>query len=114
MKDDLGRLGDIQEAIEKIQQRTSEGLRAFEAEELLQVWVVHHLQIIGEAASKLSAELREAHPEVPWSDIIGMRNILVHDYFGIDLGVVWNAVVGDLPPLKSKVESIIGKFNATG
>ena len=70
MKDDLGRLGDIQEAIEKIQQRTSEGLRAFEAEELLQVWVVHHLQIIGEAASKLSAELKEAHVDAKTGAVV--------------------------------------------
>ncbi len=114
MKDDLGRLGDILEAIDKIQQRSGGGRAAFEAEELLQVWAVHHLQIMGEAASRLSPELTAGHLEVPWSKIIGMRNILVHDYFGIDIEVVWNAVAGDLPLLKSNVENIIKELRATG
>lgn len=78
------------------------------------MWAVHHLQIIGEAASRLSTELTTAYPEVPWSKIVGMRNILVHDYFGIDLDVVWNAVAGDLPSLKSKVQSIVKGLEATG
>lgn len=79
MTDDEGRLRDILEAIEKIEKHTDGGRRAFDDNELIQVWVVHHLQIIGEAASRLSPEIRSAHPEVPWSQRIGMRHVLVHD-----------------------------------
>lgn len=69
--------------------------------------MVHHIQIIGEAANKLPDSFRRAHPEVPWSLIIKMRHVLVHDYFGIDLGEVWAAVEHDLPDLKRKVNAIL-------
>jgi uncharacterized protein with HEPN domain len=55
----------------------------------------------------LSANIRESHPEVPWTKIIGMRNILVHNYFEIDLPVVWNAVEHELPDLKKQVRAIL-------
>ena len=58
------------------------------------------LQIIEEAVRGISSEFRAANPEVPWSDIIGMRNILVHHYFGIDRDAVWNVLEDDLPALK--------------
>ena len=65
---------------------------AFEADELLQNWFVRHLQIFGEAARLLPEEVRTLAPDIPWSEIIGMRHILVHNYFGIDTQVVWDAV----------------------
>jgi uncharacterized protein with HEPN domain len=65
------------------------------------------LQIIGEAARALSSDLKHQHPEMPWSKIIGMRNILVHDYFGIDVDVVWAVVERDLPGLKLQIETIL-------
>jgi len=108
VKDDVERLKDIRDAIEKIETYAGRGRKAFEADELLQVWAVHHLQIIGEAASKLSEEFMLSHPDVPWSKMIGMRNVLVHDYAGIDLDIVWAAVEGDLPELKGRINSILG------
>ncbi len=69
--------------------------------------MVHHLQIIGEAANKVSSELQTLRPEIPWSKMIGMRHILVHDYFGIDLDVVWAVVEQDLPRLRVQVETIL-------
>ena len=68
---------------------------------------MQHLQIIGEASRALAANIREAHPEVPWGKIIGMRNILVHNYFEIDLPVVWNAVERELPNLKKQLNAIL-------
>lgn len=61
--------------------------------------MVHHIQIIGEAARKLSDSMRNTHPEIPWPQIITMRNVLVHDYFGLDLQEVWMAVERDIPDL---------------
>ena len=107
MKDDGERLRDILEAVERIEKYAAQGRQQFERDELIQTWIVHHLQIIGEASRALSARLREAHPRVPWSQIIGMRNILVHNYFGIDKDVVWLAVERDLPSLKSEITSIL-------
>jgi len=70
MRDDAGRLQDILEAIDKIQKYACRGREAFETDELLQVWAVRHLQIIGEAANKMSPELRSAHPDIPWSQTL--------------------------------------------
>jgi uncharacterized protein with HEPN domain len=83
MRDYNERLLDILEAIENIEKYASRGHEAFEHDELIQTWIVHHLQIIGEAASSFPDNFRERYPEVPWSKIIGMRNILVHNYFGL-------------------------------
>jgi uncharacterized protein with HEPN domain len=92
MRDDKERLRDILEAIEHIEKYAAKGRTAFEAAELIQVWFLRHLQIIGEASRGLSTGLEDSHPEIPWGNIISMRHILVHDYFGIDLPLVWNVV----------------------
>jgi uncharacterized protein with HEPN domain len=107
MRDDRERLQDILEAIELIEKYAAQGRTAFEENELIQTWFLQHLQIIGEASRALSATLREGHPEVSWAKIIGMRNILVHHYFEIDLPVVWNSVELELPVLKRQVTAII-------
>jgi uncharacterized protein with HEPN domain len=107
MRDDRVRLLDIQEAIERIEKYARQGQEAFEQEELIQTWIVHHLQIIGEAARALSSDLKDQHSEMPWSKIIGMRNILVHDYFGVDVDVAWAVVERDLPGLKLQIETIL-------
>jgi uncharacterized protein with HEPN domain len=107
MRDDRAYLEDILEAIERIERYADRGREVFDADELIQTWVVHHIQIIGEAVGKLSDDLKEQHPEVPWALIKAMRNVLVHFYFGIDLDKVWGVVVGDLPELKQKVHTIV-------
>lgn len=106
MRRDLERLQDVLEAIDRIQQHTR-GRPKFDADPLVQVWVIHHLEIIGEACRALSDELRGRHPEVPWAAIIGMRNILVHDYFGLNLDEVWSAAERDLPDLKQRILTIL-------
>ena len=109
MRDVDERLLDMVEAIERIEKYASEGRKSFEQNELIQTWVVHHLEIIGEAASKLGRAFHEAHPVIPWAQIIAMRNILIHEYFGMDLGAVWNTIERDLPELKAKLKTIIKK-----
>jgi uncharacterized protein with HEPN domain len=100
MRDDYQRLLDIREAIERIEKYTAAGRQAFEGNELVQTWVLHHLQIIGEAARALSSQCKARQPDIPWEKINGMRNILVHHYFGIDTEIVWAAVENELPKLK--------------
>jgi uncharacterized protein with HEPN domain len=111
---DEQRLQDILEAIEKIDRFAGEGRAAFDADERTQVWIVHHIQIVGEAARALSEDLRMKNPQVPWSLIVGMRHILVHDYFGIDLDEVWSVVERDLPMLRREVQAILDSEKTEG
>ncbi len=114
MRDDRERLLDLREAIERIEKYTAAGRAALERDELIQTWVIYHLQIIGEAARSLSPELRDRYPDVPWSQIIGMRNVLTHRYFGIDVDIVWSAVEHDLPQLKGNVDRMLRETSSTG
>jgi len=107
MRSDRERLLDVLHAIENIEKYSVQGYDAYVSEELVQVWIVHHIQLIGEATASLSRELRESSPDIPWQDIIAMRNVLVHQYFGIDLREVWDTVTTDLPTLKNQVLSIL-------
>ncbi len=68
---------------------------------------MHYLQIIGEACRSITPDFKSAHSEVSWRQIIGMRNILVHDYFGIDKDVVWGAVERDIPLLKERIQAYL-------
>ena len=107
MRDDKECLLDIKEAIERINKYAVQGREDFEKNELIQNWIIHHLQIIGEAASRLSEDYRKRYHDIPWSKIIGMRNILVHRYFGIDTKIVWAVVEQDLPILKQNIDEML-------
>ncbi len=107
MRDDREKLLDIKIAIERIDKYAVQGRQSFEQNELIQTWFIQHLQIIGEASRVLSTNIREQNPQVPWSQIIGMRNILTHNYFEIDLEIVWSVVERELPNLKSQIEIIL-------
>jgi len=85
MRNDLDRLNDILAAIAKIRERVADSL-AFQNDEMLQVWVIHHLQVIGEAARGVSQPVRDRHPEVQWPQIVALRNILVHEILRPQLG----------------------------
>ncbi|MFN0123731.1 MAG: DUF86 domain-containing protein [Blastocatellia bacterium] len=106
MRDDRERLLDIQEAIERIERYAVRGRAHFEQNELVQTWILHHLQILCAAARAISAGFKEQHPEIAWPQIAGMRNILVHQYFGIDLAIVWAVVERDLPVLRQHITSL--------
>ena len=114
LRDPKERLHDILEAIANIERYAAKGRDAFKKDELIQNWFVRHLQIIGEAARALPKEQRDRFSEIPWSKIMGMRHILVHDYFSIDTAVVWDVIEGDLPQLKHLISSMLSKLEKSG
>jgi uncharacterized protein with HEPN domain len=109
VRSDPERLRDILEAIDQIRKYASKGREAFDQDELIQVWIVHHLARLGEATARLSPKLRR-HRQAPWKQIIGMRNILVHEYFRIDPETVWTAVEIHVPQLEKRVQAILAEL----
>ncbi len=107
MRTDRERLTDALEAIDRCLAQAERGRGTFEADPLVQVWMVHHLEILGEACRSISSRTRDSCPDVPWAAIVGMRNVLVHDYFGIDLGEVWSTVERDLPALRVQLSAAL-------
>jgi uncharacterized protein with HEPN domain len=103
MRSDLERLKDIHEAIANIDKYVVRGRAAFFEDELIQTWVLFHLQTIGEAARAMSDTFRSRYPDVPWQDVIDFRNLVVHEYFRVNFRVVWRIVESDLPLLRSRV-----------
>jgi uncharacterized protein with HEPN domain len=79
-----------------------------DSDRMLVLSLVKSIEIIGEAASKVGSETRRAHPAVPWVDIVGMRNRLIHAYYDVDHDRVWDTLTADLPPLVVELERILG------
>ena len=69
--------------------------------------VLHELTVIGEAASRITGELRTRHPEVPWSEIVGFRNVVIHRYFGLSWPIIWVTATEDVPALKALIAAIL-------
>jgi uncharacterized protein with HEPN domain len=105
VRDDRTRLQDILEAVELIEKYAARA--AFERDELVQTWIIHHLLVLGEAAAGLSVDFRKRHPEKVWAEAVGRRNILIHRYFGLEVDLVWPVVEDDLPVLKRMVQEIL-------
>jgi uncharacterized protein with HEPN domain len=111
LRSDRERLFDILDAIERIEAQAARGRATFAGDELAQNAVIRWVEIIGEAARGLSEELRQAHPEVPWRQMIAMRNVLIHGYFDIDVDLVWSVAQNDLPKLGAQVRAIVGELS---
>jgi uncharacterized protein with HEPN domain len=113
MRSDIERLRDIYDAIIQIERYAAKGESAFRREELIQTWIVYHLQIIGEAARAVEAGFQQKYAQIPWGDLIGLRNILVHQYFRIDEDIVWSIVKNNVPELKTSVEYVLRELEKT-
>jgi uncharacterized protein with HEPN domain len=107
LRSDRERLLDILDAIDRIEHQASRGRAAFDQNELAQTAIIRWIEIIGEAARGLSTDLRQVHPEVPWRQMVAMRNVVVHGYFDIDSELVWSVVKNDLPKLAKQIRAIV-------
>jgi len=107
---DKKRLEDILNAIEAIEFYSVSSYDEFLADSKTQDAIQYNLIIIGEAANRVSEKFQEQHPEIPWSSIIGTRNIIVHGYDQVRLQIVWEILQHDLKDLKSRIIEILGKI----
>jgi uncharacterized protein with HEPN domain len=103
MKDDKLYIIHMLECIQRVEKYTVDGRDAFLGSELIQDAVIWNLQVMAESSQRISEELQLRYPEVVWFKIAGFRNVLVHDYLGVDLETVWMIVEGELPPLKQSL-----------
>jgi len=110
MKDNLIYLQHIRDAIERIFEYTAEGEEMFFADTKTQDAVVRNLEIIGEAVKNISDDLRNTHPEIPWKRIAGMRDKVIHEYFGVNLRLVYDVVRRDLPELRRNIEAVLKEW----
>ena len=110
MKDDLLPLQHIIDAIDKISQYTKDKTFSdFNQDSQLYDAVLMELILIGEQAAKLSSEFKTQYTDIPWHKIIGMRNVISHDYFSIKPKIAWDTAVEELPLLKNQISQILGK-----
>lgn len=112
MKEERRYLLHIAESIRRIQEDIAGGRAVFETSHTIQDAVLHNLQLIAESTKRLSDATKAAHSEIDWRAITGLRNFLVHDYLSVDLEVVWQIVVRDVPLLKTTVAAILAAVDA--
>jgi len=104
-------LKDILEAIQKIENYTKGiSFNDFIADELIQDGVVRNLEIIGEAVKNIPQDIKDKKPEAEWKKIAGLRDILIHAYFGIDEDIIWDVVKNKLPDLKKKIIGMLSEI----
>jgi uncharacterized protein with HEPN domain len=114
VKDDRFYLLHIRDALADLRAYASPGRDAFVAERLRQDGIIRKLEVIGEAVKGLSAETRARCPEIPWRQIAGMRDKIAHEYFGVNLQLVWMVVERDLPALEQAVAALLGNTGDDG
>ena len=107
MNHDLVYLTHILESIHDIQEFCRDGKEAFFADKRTQAAVIRKFEVIGEAAKRLSDDLRKSRPEIPWRDIAAFRDVLIHNYMGVDLQLVWKITQDKLPELLATVTGLL-------
>jgi uncharacterized protein with HEPN domain len=109
MKDDRLYLIHIWECIQRIESYSIEGKSAFMASIMMQDAIIRNFEIIGEATKHLSMDMRQSNPEIQWRELAGFRDVLIHNYMGVDLVEVWNIIENELPKIKNSLEPIMVK-----
>jgi uncharacterized protein with HEPN domain len=111
VKSDRIYLLHIRDAINRVGQYIAPGRPAFLWSHMIQDAVVRNLEVISEAVNNLSEQLKDGHEDIPWKQIAGMRDKMIHEYFGVNLELVWRAAETELPSLKLAVESILSELD---
>lgn len=112
MKDDRVYLEHIRDALARVVEYCSDGRDGFFRDRRTQDAVVRNLEIVGEAAKRISVATRDSSPDIPWKVIAGMRDKLIHEYFGVNLEIVWLVVEKDLPVLWRQIDGLLGDAGA--
>ena len=99
----------IRDAISKIEEYTKDGKDGFLNDQKTQDAVIRNLEIIGEAVKNIPPAFKNIYPDPPWREIAGMRDVLIHEYFGVDLKIVWGVVENNIPCLKNEIEQLLSK-----
>ena len=107
MKNDRAYLEHIRDALDDIATYTNVGRDSFMADRMRQDATLRKLQVIGQAVKNLSEETRSHHPQIPWKQIAGLRDKVIHDYFGVNLEIVWAVIVNELPKLREAVVALL-------
>ncbi len=111
-RDFLEYLNDILDAINKgIAFTENMTFEVFAKDEKTQFAVIRAIEVVGEASKKITNEIKNQSGEIPWKNIGGMRDMLIHDYFGVNINVVWETVSKDFPELKNKISKLIRDFS---
>lgn len=110
MKDDRLYLIHIWECIQRIESYAEDDKEAFLASTMIQDAIIRNFEIIGEATKHLSPELKQSHPGIQWRGMAGFRDVLIHNYMGVDLEEVWNIIENELPQIKSNLKAIMVEF----
>ena len=109
MKDDKVYLAHIADAIGQIVTYTAGGRDDFMKNRMIQDAVVRNFEVIGEATKNLSEKTKSQRPEIPWRRVAGLRDVLIHEYMGVNLEDVWRVIQSELPALRAAVEELLGK-----
>ncbi|GIO36817.1 DUF86 domain-containing protein [Paenibacillus antibioticophila] len=109
MKDEKVYLTHILECIENIFEFTQTGKEEFFRQRIIQDAVIRNLEIMGEATKKISKEYRNQYLNIPWREMAGLRDVLIHDYFGVDIQAVWSVVKNELPGLHKQIKVLLNE-----
>ena len=107
-------LAHMRDCLDRILEYTNVERSRFDASRLVQDAVIRNLQTFAESSQRLSSEIKSTEPQIPWRELAGFRNVIVHGYLGVDLGAVWLVVEQDLPPLAAAVDRMATQLGPSG